>query len=851
MKKTLTLLTLGLMVAALSAQTSQTSLRPRHDGHAVIPQQQQLAKFRQATKSGATTLDAASTPQACQGEGLTAFQQRSIAIHEAPQRASHFEDELIDEDFSAFTTGSIDEPDRSKSLAGGDNGYSYIDASLTKDGQWSGTYVYSAGGMACLYSPSVQTCALLNTPLGDYSGNITVTCRVKAIPTYNYDDQSGTSYRITGSSLVINPYIGGPGSTKYADVDDDWCEVRLYPEMGWTDVTYTFTNQSADNDGFISFCTNEALVIDDIKVTCDSYEFIAQPANVRIEDMHENDFTVAWDPVRHSYNYYVDVWEKVYTSSTFPHLTADFNDGTLPEGFTYSGDAATFEDGVGVDGSKAFVLEAQKYLETPNSGKKYRAGTYYLKLNLKEGSDLDDYYDTYLKIYGLTDKGWTSLGYFYVDYYAKGDYADLAADFGSKYVDNVYAVRFEPHFLDDGATLTIDDIDITTDANYRLKRIYAGSDLVGVGDPWECYEETEGPDETSMKITGVKPKGDYYYAVRSHYLSLWSTSDMHHVMAIAAPETDLATDIDSRGSYTANWKSIAKAESYTVTNYGVYTAEEDGEYYLIDEDFERINGDVTSATDPNSPESLLNDYAISLDNYTDVPGWYGSGYNNVCIGMVGCDTSSSDTGIIHLPTLTLDGDSEYYLGVIAWGTPGDMLVMKTTSGTYGATFGYYDATHGAVGDTFIIPGGNKEENIYFYSNNGAAFLLDRVTVSQKIKAGKQVFTKLENVTVPATETSYTFTDLPTDLYDSFAYTVKANYTADGDNVSSEDSNMIIVDLVRGRSFEGIGDVAEATTAGNATIESIYTVDGLRTNNLRSGVNILRMSDGSVRKMFKK
>ena len=94
-------------------------------------------------------------------------------------------DILIDEDFSAFTSGSLSEPDTLNILASsmGDPGI-YIDPSLTKDGTWAGDYVYSAGGAALIKSPSLTAMAYLMTPLGDYSGEITVTCKVRAVESY-------------------------------------------------------------------------------------------------------------------------------------------------------------------------------------------------------------------------------------------------------------------------------------------------------------------------------------------------------------------------------------------------------------------------------------------------------------------------------------------------------------------------------------------------------------------------------------------------------------------------------------------------------------------------------------------
>lgn len=52
---------------------------------------------------------------------------------------------LVDEDFSALTSGTVEKPDTTKMLASEYSGYSdngiFIDNSLTKDGTWFGSQV--------------------------------------------------------------------------------------------------------------------------------------------------------------------------------------------------------------------------------------------------------------------------------------------------------------------------------------------------------------------------------------------------------------------------------------------------------------------------------------------------------------------------------------------------------------------------------------------------------------------------------------------------------------------------------------------------------------------------------------
>ena len=46
-------------------------------------------------------------------------------------------------------------------------------------------------------------------------------------------------------------------------------------------------------------------------------------------------------------------------------------------------------------------------------------------------------------------------------------------------------------------------------------------------------------------------------------------------------------------------------------------------------------------------------------------------------------------------------------------------------------------------------------------------------------------------------------------------------------------------------------VATATLNGDASIQAIYSIDGRRLNELQSGLNIVRMSNGTTQKILRK
>lgn len=63
-------------------------------------------------------------------------------------------------------------------------------------------------------------------------------------------------------------------------------------------------------------------------------------------------------------------------------------------------------------------------------------------------------------------------------------------------------------------------------------------------------------------------------------------SDEIAVIGLVAPVVAAATDV-TESSYTAHWEKTPKAEGYRVNNYSVYTAREDEEYVVLEEDFRK------------------------------------------------------------------------------------------------------------------------------------------------------------------------------------------------------------------------------------------------------------------------
>lgn len=214
-----------------------------------------------------------------------------------------------------------------------------------------------------------------------------------------------------------------------------------------------------------------------------------------------------------------------------------------------------------------------------------------------------------------------------------------------------FGVRIYPTSMPKDTYVVLDNIDIQAGKDRELVASIEDEDD---GNPYDLTKNT------SFTFTNLDADKDYYYAIQSHNSKLKSTSYLNLAYGVAAPEAKLATDIDSRGSYTANWEASKKATGYRVDNYGVVTAKEDGEYAIVDEDFSLVNSDVTSATDPTNPEQTGDDEYESLDSYTKTPGW--TAINTALAqGWIGATNNDDASGAIKTPTLYLANDSKFKL----------------------------------------------------------------------------------------------------------------------------------------------------------------------------------------------
>lgn len=211
-------------------------------------------------------------------------------------------DVLVNENFELLTNGTMTAPDFDNPLASLEGDVA-IDPALMHGEQWYGHKVYQAGGALAMKTESMDQ-AILNTPRNDYSGSVRITFMARALPT-EWVGEEGNDMTDMSATLMVG--IADEQGRKL-DVNvtkSNLADLRLYADMGWTEVNIEFDNYSAYNGVSIIFAGYNTLLLDDIKVTTSSEEFIAAPYVTGVTDMTDNSFTIHWEKVRKSYNYYV------------------------------------------------------------------------------------------------------------------------------------------------------------------------------------------------------------------------------------------------------------------------------------------------------------------------------------------------------------------------------------------------------------------------------------------------------------------------------------------------------------------------------------------------------------------
>ncbi len=717
----------------------------------------------------------------------------------------------------------------------------YIDSAYTPNsGVWEGDYVFAGkGGTVVIQPVSGQVGGMIRTPLGDYSGDITVSVRFRASTTFwlTQDDEYLT---VDGSSMSMSLGIGGYDSNRYpfTDIGDypSMSTPQIYPNDGWQTFTFTFRNEGAHNDGFITFFTRNAIEIDWIKIT-DAATYLAAPAINPVTDFTEDGFTINWQGVRRAYNYYVDLWTSGYLSDEDYSADYDFEDGKLPEGAVLDG--GSIAEGEGKDSSfgaciakegeeGAFILpEAPAKIKT-------------LTFNAKFMVDNEDYQPS-LIIDGLSEEGWRPLAQLDFDglVIRNNKYREIKLN-QPEVADKYTSVRFYAANLGEGNNVYLDNISVTGGRPFGLVRVMGENSMISDPDnddyPYNFYDFTKNWKTTSLQVTGLDPEKEYYYRVRSHNVSEFSTSAKYHAFGVATPSFEEPAEIGST-YYTARWKDVAKAQNYTIRNFKAWKAEKDmEEAVILTEAFGNSHFDGSG----NSLQAIGNSEESSLDEYTDMPGWTGRN-NSVGENMIGCAPNSN--GFITSPILMVNPyRGNFMLYIEAQGTPKDILKIRFNESTLYANVPFDD--NGRISGVIEVPEVICGERVKFSADQG--FALRAFEISQDVNKGDIIRTFAGLAEEPAGVESHSFKGL--ERGGLYTYDVIAHYTYEDKSTSSKVKDFMLVDLGEGKSqFVDKADI----NAEQAVETARYDINGMPVDSSYKGLVIIRYSDGTVRKAFVK
>ncbi len=719
----------------------------------------------------------------------------------------------------------------------------YIDTDYTPNsGTWEGDWAYAGkNGTVVLqsYNPFISAC--INSPLGEYAGDLTVKVRARFAKTF-WGADTETGYSTTpGSSFGVGIFVGGYDAHSIPVTDapnGSLSSGQIYEEDGWIDFTFTFRNEGANKDGFLSIYSNDAIEIDYVKVT-DAATFLASPVVREPSNFTDDGFTISWDPVRRSFNYYVDLWKVNYTADKGIDENYDFENGSIPEGVTADGEV---EDGIGVNGTKGFRFGSNGVdaaFLTPEFPGTIGSMTFSAYFDLPDGHTNEDYDPEWflgtLLVDGLTDDGWQPLAQvvcdaFYVGY---GYYMNYILE-GERFADRFKAIRFYPEGFKEGNSLILDNVTLWGERPFELVR--ADGSIVYVPDDddyaYNYYGNTEHGDPCRYTFTGLDPETEYWYRVRSHNVHDFTIGEKHHAFGVAAPQLLKPTAIGN-GSYTANWTDAPKAQNFLVRNFEItkIAANEEG-YELLSDKFSKCSG----GTGLDSMVPVNNSSEGYLDEYTDMAGWTGCN-NSVGEGLLGC---YDYTGRLYSPVLPVNpARGEYQVYVELFGTYGDTFCIDFQEcGLYS----YIPVPEdGYINGYLTIPDVREGEKVRFYSYNNMPFAVGAFEVTQDVEEGDLVRTFASEATVAAGTGSYTFTGLGEGQM--FAYQPVSQYKLEKDVVYSTSGDYMVVDMVNGNSF--ITDKAEI--AADAVEVARFNTSGVRVGDDYKGLVIIMMSDGSVRK----
>ena len=294
---------------------------------------------------------------------------------------------------------------------------------------------------------------------------------------------------------------------------------------------------------------------------------------------------------------------------------------------------------------------------------------------------------------------------------------------------------------------------------------------------------------------------------------------------------------------------VRKCDGYTVDLYGVNVVEDEDNFVIFEEDFDATE-ELTDSTDINNPDATGESSDITFDDLTSSPGWVFGDDNYILIVKGKAGLGVDDYGCFRLtsPTMYVAGADMATLSLSVESTIEDYELRIRFAGQ---VYSLPVEGNKFEGEIELPTFGLKETNFAISGPDEAPIFIDYISVSQPLQKGDMTFTWLGREETDKETLSYAFSDLDPERFGRYAFSANAFRGEDDKKMSSFDGGRIIVDLKNGSSSSQFSEVEEVMAAEEIVEVARYTLDGQCIDKPVKGINIIRYSDGSVRKVMVK
>lgn len=730
---------------------------------------------------------------------------------------------LLEEDFSLMTNGSEEEFDETQYPLNYPQRQDLPDEFFHNPG-WEGAGVHEAGGHIGLnyYYEYLATEDDVEMGGADYVGQV---ISIKdggylATPYMNLTGHIRVSFKARAFDYAVNftCYIG----------NDNAEFVTVYPKDGWVEKTFEWEVASDEETQFAinaMFYNRGKLAIDDLKIESEQ-DYVIQVQKPRAIDFTYDGFTINWNSQPFATNYLVSL-EGEKSLGEGPMQFNESFEGTPDSHFYWEGGEISNSE-ESKDGSKVLNLTSGDYIIF--DGMKNTISAFEYSLLLKEGQQPSgfiyyEYYD------GAT---WKSLG--------------ISTNVGSLMPGEWSVINSE----DIDASLAWLGISIA-DKYKKIRCTFSCSDLavdclsIKFNYPVEIQPVCEdvATDNNYFIAEGLDhAQYEYYYtikAVNKNGIESVPTARIH-AKGIPAPRVLEATDVETRGAFTANWEAAPKAENYNLHIFGVNrVAENTHDYKLFEENFTNAKCTAPGAEfvglgNGTTPESL--------DDYCDNQGWTGTG-TIIGDGKIGCEGGNSMWGMVYelySPEIDLDNNSGIYkVTVKGVAKNDDFITIQGDESDFDVIPALADVP---FEKTVTLSEGRRGSRIMIYALNNSAFAITHFSVTQDLQQGDLVYSTIryENY---ENETSARVRNLDLDRFPTYAYSLRSGYVLKGEEIVSNESERENVEILTTRvegidaegnkiAYERDGDNLILTLQKEEQI-SVYSINGILVAQKRGSV----------------